>query len=77
MKIRFITTVQAETEGRHRGPVYEAGTVLDLPEASARRWLRRSVAVEHIDAPKPVKAETPKPAEVKPVEAKPAKKKAD
>ena len=66
MKIRFIETVQAETEGRHKGPVYKAGTVLDLPEDSANRWLRRSVAVEHTEKPAPAKpVEKPKAAKPK------------
>lgn len=74
MKIRFIKTVQAETEGRNKGPTYKEGTVLDLPEDSANRWLRRSVAVEHTDPPKPAKAEAPKPVEAKPVEKPKAEK---
>lgn len=46
MRIRFTQRVQAETEGRHKGPVYEAGHEMDVSETSAQRWLRRSVAVE-------------------------------
>ncbi len=45
-RIRFTQKVQAETEGRHKGPIYEVGTELDLSELSALRWLRRGVAVE-------------------------------
>lgn len=79
MRIRFISTVQAETEGRHKGPVYKAGTELDLSEPSAMRWLRRGVAVEATTAasrpmaavrepekPEPLKAEEPKAAEPAP-----------
>ena len=43
MKIRFNIT---RTVKAVDGETYEEGKVYDLSEASARRWLRRGVAVE-------------------------------
>lgn len=72
MRIRFTQTVQAETEGRHKGPVYKAGTELVLSEASAQRWLRRGVAVEATEKPKSARASATKAPEK--AAAKPAAK---
>lgn len=44
MKLRFLETVQYETLGRHKGPVFEAGETYDFPDSIAERWLRRGVA---------------------------------
>lgn len=81
-RIRFIKTVQAETEGRHKGPVYQAGSEMDVSEDSAHRWLRRGVAVEVTKAmgrpqagPKPEPAaEAKEEAVAKPEAEKPAVK---
>ena len=59
MRIRFTQDVQAETEGRHKGPVYKAGFEDDFPLPSAHRWLRRGVAVEVTVEPRRIKAERP------------------
>ena len=45
MRIRFTQDVIFETEGRRLGPRFEAGSVHDLRDDHARRWLRREVAV--------------------------------
>lgn len=76
MKIRFIRTVQAETEGRHKGPVYKAGSEHDFPLASAERWLRRGVAVE-VTASARVKPERPMMGAKPAAEAAPPKADAD
>ena len=42
MKIRFTKQPSA----RSGGSEYEVGEVVDLPDVSARRWVRRGVATE-------------------------------
>lgn len=44
-RIRFERSVILETEGRNKGPAYEAGSEHDVSEDTAQRWLRRGVAV--------------------------------
>jgi len=51
MRVRFTQDVIFETEGRMRGPRFEAGSVHDLRDDLARRWIRREVAVPAEDAP--------------------------
>lgn len=53
MRIRFTETVVYETEGPGKGPVYEAGSVHEVSDDFAGRWLRRKVAVIEPDPPAP------------------------
>ncbi len=46
MKVRFLKDVVYETEGPGRGPLLEAGSVHELREDLARRWINRQVAEE-------------------------------
>lgn len=45
MRIGFTKTVQYENEGRHQGPIFQAGDVYDCADDFAQRWLERGVAV--------------------------------
>lgn len=51
MKIRFVS----KTDERVHGAAYKAGDEVDLPYASAMRWLRRHLAVEVKPEPEPVR----------------------
>lgn len=51
MKITFTKTVQLESEGRNKGPIFKAGSTHDFTEASALRWVRRGVAETHVPKP--------------------------
>jgi hypothetical protein len=51
MQIKFTKNVRYETEGRNKGPVFEAGEVHDFREDIAQRWLRRKVAEVHVAQP--------------------------
>lgn len=44
IRVRFLRSAQLESEGRHRGPRFEEGQVVDLPADQAERWRRRGVA---------------------------------
>ncbi len=56
MKIRFT----AKPSARSGGEEFEVGESYDLSEDSARRWLRRGIAVE-VQAVSPPNAAKPKP----------------
>jgi hypothetical protein len=43
-RIKFTQTVQYESEGRGKGPIFEEGSIHDLEDNFADRWLRRGVA---------------------------------
>ena len=45
MRIQFTQDAIFETEGRKLGPRFEAGSVHDLRDDLAQRWIRREVAV--------------------------------
>ena len=44
MRVRFLKTAIYETEGFERGPRFEEGSVHDLREDIAERWIRRGLA---------------------------------
>ena len=48
MKIKFLMRreVQDENRGTPKATVFDEGSIHDLPEPSARRWLSRGEAVE-------------------------------
>lgn len=87
--IEFTDTVQFESEGRGRGPVFAKGERHHVEDAFAERWFRRGVA-KLVDGPSPKakpKEEPPPPeakqlaepttapsAEPKPVELKSAER---
>jgi len=50
MKVTFNTTVQFQTDGRNKGPVYEAGKTYDLRDDHANRWIRRGMAAPAKDS---------------------------
>lgn len=56
MRIVFTETVQLESEGRNKGPVYQEGEIHDFPEVTAQRWLRRRKAKLAPEKPAPVEA---------------------
>lgn len=43
--IEFKSTVQFESLGRNKGPVFEAGSRHELDDDFADRWIRRGVAI--------------------------------
>lgn len=62
-RIRFLREEQYEHGGRRIGPVYAAGTVIDVRDQVARTWFRKTGAVEVVgddvpltEAPAPVAA---------------------
>ena len=57
-RVRFTRTVQYESEGRGRGPIYEAGSEHEFEPAFAERWLRRKAA-EIIETADPVEEQIP------------------
>lgn len=46
VRIGFIRTVQYESEGRRKGPMFNEGEVFDCARDFGERWLSRNVAVE-------------------------------
>ena len=64
-KVKFLVDRDVYAHGEIEVS-YKAGEVYDLPAASADRWLRRKVAVEYVEPPKPkvtIKAKPKKKAE--------------
>jgi hypothetical protein len=57
-RILFTKETVYETEGVGRGPTFKAGSVYDLRDDLADRWLRREVAVLAPE-PEPDAASTP------------------
>ena len=43
--VEFKSTVQFESLGRNKGPVFEAGSRHQLEDDFADRWIRRGVAI--------------------------------
>lgn len=64
MKIRFIESRWLDGEDLTRKPLFREGSVHDLVESSAYRWVRRNFAVYVEDEP------APKPAPDKPAKAR-------
>jgi hypothetical protein len=73
VRIRFTQDAIYETEGVGRGPTFAAGSVHELRDDLARRWLRREMAVEEPedaapataapaadDAPQPARSRAPR-----------------
>lgn len=54
-RIRFLADTIVETEGYRRGEHIAAGTVREVNEASANRWLRRNLAELVVDPPPPAR----------------------
>lgn len=44
MRIRFLATVQYETEGPRKGPTYQEGSEHDFRDDIAMRWVNRGKA---------------------------------
>ena len=61
MRVRFTRDVVFETEGRLRGPRFDAGSVHELREDLAQRWIRREVAVAEEAAGDPSHDPSPPP----------------
>lgn len=59
MRVRFLKTVQHQSEGRNKGPIYNEGSEHEFPEPFAQKWLRRGVAVVVEPSPAPVRKATP------------------
>ena len=53
MKIRFTESRWLDTEDRTKAPLFKEGSTHDLSEASAYRWVRRSVAVYVVEEATP------------------------
>lgn len=60
MWVEFKTTVQFESDGRHKGPVFEVGSRHNLAEDFANRWIRRGVAFAVSGDHEPPAEEKPK-----------------
>jgi hypothetical protein len=61
MQIKFNQTVQYESEGRNKGPVYAKDSVHDFTAEFAQRWLQRGVAVEFDPSAPIIKNKPPGP----------------
>lgn len=59
MRIRFLKDAVYETEGPGRGPRFEAGSVHEMREDLARRWIHRQLAEEVTAAPRPTRPSRP------------------
>jgi len=60
MRVRFLQDTVFETEGFRKGPFFEAGSVHDLREDLAQKWINRGVA-EKVEPALPRATRTPAP----------------
>jgi len=58
MRVRFLQDAVYETEGFRKGPRFEAGSVHELRDDLAQRWINRGVA-ERVEGGKPRREPTP------------------
>jgi hypothetical protein len=60
VKVKFLEDAIYESEGPHKGPHYDKGSIHEFDEEFAQRWIRRGVA-EEVDKATKTTEVTPAP----------------